>query len=192
MMWHDGIDPTSVCNLEGAERDQAEELLIESMQQGSYWAPMGLRELRSQKAVPVMKEMLTGATGELLIELAIALNVIEDTTEYNSYMLHVLRQYPSPYTRLKAAMKLRDFPTPEVIEALFDAVSDIDYLVRYHASESLLHIHGFNSQISEYRDILGLICTDYDIHYKKSTKHAQEQYLEAANRLRQLFKTEQS
>ena len=28
MMWHDRIDVTSVCALVGAERDQAEEILI--------------------------------------------------------------------------------------------------------------------------------------------------------------------
>ena len=87
MMWHDGIDPSSVCGLEGAERDQAEKMLIESMQEGSYWAPMGLREMRSEKAVPIMKEMLPSINGVLLIEIAIALNVIEDTLEYNPYIL---------------------------------------------------------------------------------------------------------
>jgi len=126
MMWHDGIDPTAACILEGAERDQAEVMLIESMEQGSYWAPMGLRELRSQKAVPVMKEMLSKANGDLLREIAIALNVIEDTKVYNQFIIQVLRECPSAYCRLKAAHKLRDFSTPEVIEALFDAVSDVD------------------------------------------------------------------
>ena len=36
MMWHDGIDTTSVCRLEGAERDRAEDMLIESMKEGSH------------------------------------------------------------------------------------------------------------------------------------------------------------
>ncbi|TFG26003.1 HEAT repeat domain-containing protein [Candidatus Thorarchaeota archaeon] len=187
MMWHDGIDPTSVCGLEGAERDQAEAMLIESMQQGSYWAPMGLRELRSQKAVPVMKEMLLSASGVLLIEIAIALNVIEDTLDYNQYVLHVLRTYPSPYTRLKAAMKLRDFPTPEVIEALFDAVNDVDYLVRNHASESLLAIHGLQPTISEHKEIFKLIIVDYDKTSGRSTEEASKAYKKAEQLLRGLF-----
>lgn len=186
MMWHDGIDPKSVCGLEGAERDQAEAMLIESMQQGSYWAPMGLSELRSQKAIPVMKEMLPSASGTLLIEIAIALNVIEDTLDYNQYILHVLRTYPSPYTRLKAAMKLRDFPTPEVIEALFDAVNDEDYLVRNHASESLLAIHGHQPTISEHKEIFKLIIVDYDKHSRRS-EEASEAYKKAEHMLRELF-----
>jgi HEAT repeat protein len=189
MMWHDGIDPTSVCGLEGAEYDQAEVMLIESMQQGSYWAPMGLREMRSEKAVPVMKEMLNSASGTLLIEIAIALNVIEDTTDYNNYILHVLRENPSPYIRLKAAMKLRDFATPEVIEALFDAVNDVDYLVRNHACESLLAIHGFNPTISEYKEIFKLIIVDWKDKSGTSTKNAAAAYRTAEEMLRALFET---
>lgn len=187
MMWHDGIDPTSVCGLEGAERDQAEAMLIESMQEGSYWAPMGLREMRSEKAVPIMKEMLPSINGVLLIEIAIALNVIEDTLEYNQYILQVLREFPSPYTRLKAAMKLRDFPTPEVIEALFDAVSDEDYLVRNHASESLLAIHGLQPTISEHKEIFKLIIVDYDKRSKETTREAAAAYKKAEEMLRLLF-----
>ena len=70
MMWHDGIDVTSVCALVGAERDQAEEMLINSMNKGSQWALMGLREIRSQKAVPVMKKLLATASGDLLMEIS--------------------------------------------------------------------------------------------------------------------------
>ena len=191
-MWHDGIDPTSVCGLEGAERDQAEGMLIESMREGSHYAVMGLRELRSEKAVSIMKEMLPSAQGNLLIEIAIALNVIEDTLDYNQYLLHVLREYPSPYIRLRAAMKLRDFPTPEVIEALFDAVSDVDYLVRNHASESLLAIHGLQPTISEHKEIFKLIIVDYDKRSSGSTNKAAAAYKKAEQMLRVLFESGQS
>lgn len=187
MMWHDGIDPTSVCGLEGAERDQAEDMLVNSMKEGSYWAPMGLRELRSEKAVPIMKDMLAWANGVLLIEIAIALNVIEETTDHNPYIIHVLQKHPSPYTRLKAAMKLRNFPTPEVIEALFDAINDRDYLVRNHASESLLAIHGLEPMISEYKEIFKLIIVEADRGNNECTKEAAIAYKKAEEMLRALF-----
>ncbi|TFH08826.1 MAG: HEAT repeat domain-containing protein, partial [Candidatus Thorarchaeota archaeon] len=162
MMWHDGIDPTAACILEGAERDQAEDMLINSMEEGSHYAAMGLRELRSEKAVPLMKQMIVKVSADLLIEIAIALNVIENTTDYNPYLIQILLEYPSPYVRLNAARKLRDFPTPEAIAALYDAVSDVDYLVRNHASESLLAIHGLEPMISEHKEIFSLICTGSD------------------------------
>jgi len=187
MMWHDGIDPTAACILEGAERDQAEAMLIKSMEEGSHYAAMGLRELRSEKAVPLMKQMLEKVSADLLIEIAIALNVIEETTEYNPYIIQILLEYPSPYVRLNAARKLRDFPTPEAIAALYDAVSDVDYLVRNHASESLLFIHGLEPMISGHGEIFGLICTERDPEKNVNAQEAAARYKKAEEMLRALF-----
>ncbi len=187
MMWHDGIDPTAACILEGAERDQAEAMLIKSMEEGSHYAAMGLRELRSEKAVPLMKRMLEKVSADLLIEIAIALNVIEKTTDYNPFIITILLEYPSPYVRLNAARKLRDFPTPGVIAALYDAVCDIDYLVRNHASESLLFIHGLEPMISEHSEIFGLICTESENRSDEILKEAAAAYKKAENMLKSLF-----
>ena len=187
IMWHDGIDSTSVLALEGTEREKAENMLIKSIQKGSFWAPMGLRELRSQKAIPVMKEMLSSASGDLLMEIAIALNVIEDTAEYYPNILRVLQEAPSAYTRLKAAINLRDFSTPDVIEALFDAVSDVDYLVRNSASNSLLAIYGFESMISDHEEIYQLIITHSNDVTGVSEKDAVDAYKKAERMLRTLF-----
>ena len=151
---------------------------------------MGLRELQSQKAVPVMKKLLSQANGDLLREIAIALNVIEDTKEYNRYILQVLRECPSAYCRLKAARQLRDFSTPEVIESLFNAVSDIDYLVRSQASESLLAIHGLEPVITKQDEIFQLI-TAHTNDEKGSTKEeVAEAYKKAEQMLRELVKKE--
>ena len=188
MMWHDGIDAHSVCLLEGAERDQAESMLIESMKSGSHYAAMGLRELKSEKAIPVMKQLLEKVDSDLKIQIAVALNVIEDTDEYTPHLIQVLRYNPSPYVRLNAAMVLRRFPTDDTIQALFDSMSnDPDYLVRNHASESLLHIHGFKPAISEHREIFGLICVEFDPKDEVSYHEASKQYTRAATMLRDLF-----
>ena len=85
-------------------------------------------------------------------------------------------------------MKLRDFPTPEVIEALFDAVSDVDYLVRNHASESLLAIHGLQPTISEHKQIFKLIITHPNDEEGISKKDAATAYKEAERILRTLLK----
>jgi hypothetical protein len=189
MMWHDGIDASSVCSLEGAERDQAESMLIESMISGSHHAAMGLRELKSQRAVPIMKELLEKVGPDLKIQIVVALNIIEDTLEYTPYLVGVLRSNPSPYVRLNAAVELRRFPSKDSISALYDAVSDDpDYLVRNHASESLLHIHGLRPSISEHREIIRLICTEFDPKDKGSFAEAVKKYKLAANMLKDLFR----
>ncbi|MBN2229254.1 MAG: HEAT repeat domain-containing protein [Candidatus Thorarchaeota archaeon] len=188
MMWHDGINPKSVCYLKGEERDRAEIMLIESMEDGSHYAAMGLRELKSQKAIPIMKELLKKVGSDLKIQIALALNTIEDTTEYVPDIIDVLQYNGSPYVRLKAAMVLRNYPTIEVIESLFTAIEkDPDYLVRYHASESLLHIHGFRPNISEYKEIFHLICVEFDSDHPDSYREAVKQYTKAADMLRDLF-----
>ena len=121
-------------------------MLIDSLVNGSYYAVMGLRELKSKKAVPKLKETLTKSNGDLKIFVAIALNVIEETGDYIPDIIDVLQNYGSPFTRLVAARELRRYNSPEVIDALYQAVRDPDYLVRNHASESLLAIHGLDHQ----------------------------------------------
>lgn len=61
MMWHDGIDEKSVTRLDGEAREKAEEMLIESLAEGSHYAAIGLRELRSERAVPKLEERFQSA-----------------------------------------------------------------------------------------------------------------------------------
>jgi hypothetical protein len=74
-----------------------------------------------------------------------------------------------------------------VIAALYDAVSDEDYLVRNHASESLLAIHELEPMISGHKEIFHLICTDIDPEKNITEKDAAARYKEAENMLRTLF-----
>ncbi|MCF2136875.1 MAG: HEAT repeat domain-containing protein [Candidatus Thorarchaeota archaeon] len=157
MMWHDGIDPKAVTYLEGEERKKAEEMLIQSLREGSKYAAMGLRELRSQRAVPVLKEVLKSAIGDLKVQVCIALNEIEETTTYVDGIIEVLLQSGVWSEQIEAAISLRRYNTPEVIRALFTAVSDPEYLVRNHASESLLALHGFTPDISSHEKIFAEI-----------------------------------
>ncbi|MHA1771769.1 MAG: HEAT repeat domain-containing protein [Candidatus Thorarchaeota archaeon] len=157
MMWHDGIDPKAVTYLEGEERKKAEEMLIQSLRKGSKYAAMGLRELKSQRAVPVLKDVLRSAAGDLKVQVCVALNEIEGTTAYVDGIIDVLLQSESWSEQIEAAISLRRYNTPEVIKALFTAVSDPEYLVRYHASEALLAIHGFTPDISSHDKIFAEI-----------------------------------
>jgi HEAT repeat protein len=160
-------------------------MLIESMEKGSYWAPMGLREMKSEKAIPHMKKLIETAYPRLGIEIAVALNVIEETTEYVPYLINILQNVSSPYDRFAAAIALREFGTREAIDALFEAIKDPDYLVRNHASESLLAIHGLEPTISNHDEIFGLICTDSED--EESYKKAIIRFEKAIELLKQVF-----
>ena len=92
MMWHDGIDEKSVKRLMGEERAKAEAMLIESLHEGSHYAAIGLRELRSTTAVPHLLEAMYQGWGYLKIEAAAALCMIEDTFEYVGEIIQVLKE----------------------------------------------------------------------------------------------------
>ena len=59
--------------------------------------------------------------------------------------------------RGEAAMVLGNYPTQEVIDALFKGIVNPDYHIRYHSANSLLKIHGFKPYISEYKKIFECI-----------------------------------
>ena len=192
MMWHDGIDPTSAAALKGEERDKAEEMLIQSMQEGDYWAPMGLREMRSKKAIPIMKSLLSTAHCRQHIEISHALLVLEDDLSYVDHLIHDLHNCGSEFDRLVVAMRFRDFNMSEirekVISALFHALeNDPSYLVRIHSSDSLIYLHGLKQSSSEYREIFKHIVFGYKPEEKADIETALEHYRTAARLLRELF-----
>ena len=51
-----------------------------------------------------------------------------------------------------------EFITPELEEAIFEAVCDDDYLVRYHAAEALLKAAGIRKELSEHKELFHCIC----------------------------------
>ncbi|HOT46083.1 MAG TPA: hypothetical protein PLM53_15630 [Spirochaetota bacterium] len=57
-----------------------------------------------------------------------------------------------------SARPITDFITPEFETVIFDAVTDNDYLVRYHAAEALLKAAGDRTDLSDHRDLFGYIC----------------------------------
>ncbi|MFX1450956.1 MAG: HEAT repeat domain-containing protein [Promethearchaeota archaeon] len=183
--WHDGVNYDVVLYLEGEEREEAEDILIESVKKGDMWPTKGLAALKSKKALSVLKEKIKKSWGSERIRIAEAIETIEGSGQYIPVIIDELLRGPSPYTRLEAAMVLRKFPTPDVINALFEGIMDPDYLVRYHSSDSLLDIHGFEPEVSNFPDIFKLICSDL-----KSTegKNPAEIYEQAAEMLKELFK----
>jgi len=156
MAWHDGLDMGSVDQLTGDERDLAEKLLLEH---GDHRASAGLGQLKSNKSAEILKKNLLTASALETVNICVALKKIENDDGYCKYIIQVLKRCPSEYDRLEAAMALRDFNTAESIAALYETLHDPDYLVRYHACNSLLKLHGINSDISEYADIFSKIIT---------------------------------
>ena len=193
MMWHDGIDETSVLPLKGEEREKAEDMLIHSLEEGSHYGAIGLREMRSTKAVPILEEQLDQTTGTLAVEIAVALCMIKNTLEYVPHILAALKMSPFWSDRIRAAISLRRFPTDEVVNALFESVAkDRDYLVRNHASETILFLHGLEPSISMYKDIFKHLIIEFEKDNEDSAKNAFINYQQSAEMLRDLIEKEGS
>lgn len=186
MMWHDGIDEKSVTHLKGEEREKAEDMLIESLTEGNHYAAKGLRELRSAKAIPTLVMNLFSGSGTLTVEIAVALCMIKDTFEYVPHIINVLKNHVFWTSRIDAARALRRFPTEEVVETLYETVAkDPDYLVRNHASETILFLHGLEPDISEHMEIFQLMIVEYDKADESSIENAFSHYQKCSDMLRE-------
>ncbi|MFW9805308.1 MAG: hypothetical protein ACFFFK_01105 [Candidatus Thorarchaeota archaeon] len=191
MMWHDGIDETSVLPLKGEERDKAEDMLIQSLEEGSHYGAIGLREMRSTKAIPILEEQLEQSTGTLAVEIAVALCMIKSTLEYVPRILAILKMSPFWSDRIRAARALRRFPTDEVVESLFESVAkDSDYLVRNHSSETILFLHDLQPSISMHKEIFKHMIVEFEENDEVSMKNAFVHYKTCSDMLRELIDTE--
>ncbi len=141
MAWHDGLDTESLLRLEGAELAEAERLLIAGLQTSDPRPAAGLATLRSAPAAPALKALLPQATGDVRVQTALALWQIEQYPLAVPALIGVL-QAASWSERLNAAMALQYVRTPQSVAALLRALHDPEDLVRSHAADSLLAIHG--------------------------------------------------
>ena len=192
MAWHDGLDVDALNSLTREEEEEAEHLLLDALQKSNDYRPIvGLGELRSKTALPILKEKLKSLSGRALVDAASALRKIEGDDSFAEYAIQVLKLDYSEYNRLWAAMELRYFKTKEVVEVLLEAVKDPGYLVRYHACDSLLVLHGLKPGISEYPEIFQNITTPSDFGNIPKEEDF-DRYERAVKQLKDLFERKYS
>jgi HEAT repeat protein len=142
MAWHDGLDADALARLQGAERQEAEQMLIAALDSGDYRPAAGLAVLRSHGAMDKLKQQLSGTSGDQRIQTAFALWRTEKYPPAVDAVIDVLQHYPGWGSRLNAAITLREMKTPASLEALWQALQDPEDLVRHHAAASLLVMYG--------------------------------------------------
>lgn len=111
MRWHEGTDVSLLHQLSAQERRLAEDLMIEALEKGDD------------------NFRLLGGLSELRSQRAIPL------------IIQYLQRTDLGGQRMYAAIALRNFPCQQVAQALEDALSDDDKLLRCHAARSLLAIY---------------------------------------------------
>jgi hypothetical protein len=140
-----------LAQLEGAERDQAEDMLIRYLPDAR--GVTGLGVLRSRRAEP---ELIALFEDELrqqresggdwypssLIYLAKALWQIRSNPRWSAALIAVLGSTADAVHRWNAAIALYDVRDAATVPALIAALDDPESLVRYHAARALLGGHG--------------------------------------------------
>jgi hypothetical protein len=99
-------------------------------------------------AVSILRTALIRARDEFRIRVAEALYALTRDPGWATAVAGVLAEARSEFVRLDAAIALAGFvPTVGLVRALAAAVSDPEYLVRYHAANTLLRWAGDRRQV---------------------------------------------
>jgi HEAT repeat protein len=191
-IWHDGLYTEAVTTLTGDERALAVEMLTFGVQQLDEHAATALAAMDETSALPHLRAALPATAGTAKVSVANAISSLsrqEDSSAMAKEMISVL-EAPGVHwgVTMKAAIGLREFNDQESEDALLRAVEskDNDYLVKYHACESLLSRWGVeSSSISSHRGIFGLIG---DAQQGDEILDNAERGMEAARRMKALKK----
>lgn len=130
---------------------------------GDAHAGQALAAMGEADDIDAIREQMRRATGSERVRLALAIHRLRPDPALARELVGVLRSRMSWSERIDAAIGLRAFAGADDEAALLAAVTDADYLVRYHACDSLLARWGASPRgISHHPDIFPLICGPQD------------------------------
>ena len=137
-VWHDGIHEGQI---DLADPTALRAALPEGLAEGDWVAAVAARRLADPALLPLVAARLGIGGGRFAVEAAQAIAELGgDRAAATAWVVEALG-WGGWSDRLDVAMGLRHLPGEGVIEALLAAVeNDPEYLVRYHAAESLLHL----------------------------------------------------
>ena len=160
MIWHDGLDTDAVARLTGEARERGLEMLRLGVALGDAHAAQALAACGDTGEVEEMRRQMAHAQGSSRVKLALAIHKVAPEPALATELMFVLQRHPWWGDRIDAAMGLRHFSGADDEAALLDSVSgDPDYLVRYHASDSLLVRWGVTpADVASHKDIFPDIC----------------------------------
>lgn len=150
MVWHDGPDFSVL-----RERWRTDSVLVERMlrlglAEDDPLAAEAVGELGLTAFAPELEDLVLRSSDTTRVRLATALRVLTGDQRWSRVLVEVLLGRDHWSTRLDAAIALRHFaPTMELIAALVRGVEDPEYLVRYHAANSLLAWAGRQEDIAD-------------------------------------------
>jgi HEAT repeat protein len=149
---HDGLDETAVLNLRGAEREEAESLLLQSLgtDLDRYSRPVtALGLLGSKKASAPLKQRLQTATGWDRVMTALALFRIEKYPDAERVILGCLQTAgTNDESKRWAIIGVLGYldPTPRVVHALLEILRE-NNVAGFSAAQALRKLFGEDEAI---------------------------------------------
>ena len=159
-VWNDGPDFTALLAAVRAEPRAVERMLRAGLLAGDPLAAHALAHLATEgrapaDAVSYLRTALGRADGTFRIRVAEALYVLTRDPSWARPIAGLLTGATSETVRLDAAIALAAFPpNGRLVEALTAAVRDPEYLVRYHAANTLLRLAGDRRSIDGHPALL--------------------------------------
>gem|GEM_PF-1819762 len=182
-VWHDGIQES---RLDSADPRDLRAALPEGLSAGDWVAAVTVRRLADPALLPLVTARLGIGGGRFCVEAARAIVALGgDRAAAVSWAVDALG-WGAWSDRLDVAAGLRHLPGPGVVEALLAAVEhDPDYLVRYHAAESLLHLGDITPlDITRHSEVFTDLAAGAD---REPTAEERKQHARAAAALRGLL-----
>lgn len=164
LIWHDGPEFQHLLDVVHREPEETARMLAVGIAAEAPLAAHSIEFLAKEGlapdgAVELLRTAATTATDTFLIRVAKALHVLTGDQTWATALLPVLAGAGHWGVRLDAAIALAEFrPAAPLVAALGTAIAkDEEYLVRYHAANTLLRYAGRTADISDLDDIFGLI-----------------------------------
>jgi hypothetical protein len=143
LVWHDGPDFDRLLKLAGSAPADVAHMLAAGVAEADPVAALSFIALADKGMAPdgaadLLRAAAPTASGTFLVRLAQAMLVLTGEQSWGEHVASVLASDAFWGVRIDAAMALAGFaPTPELIEILDEAADDPDYLVSYHAKNTL-------------------------------------------------------
>jgi len=169
MVWHDGPDFTRLIELAGTAPADVARMLAAGLEAGDPLAAQSIAALAEAGLAPdgaesLLRAAVPDATESLLVRVAQALHVLTGDESWAIPIATVLASDAFWGVRIDAAIALAAFtPTADLVASLGRAVRDDEYLVRYHAANTLLRYAGHTDDIADHPDLFDKITSDSDV-----------------------------
>lgn len=165
MIWHDGLYTGAVTGLVGAAREEALAMLRFGLSEGDAHASQALAAMGDMDSLESIRDQIATKYGSEKVRAALAAHRMAADERLAAHLVDVMQRAPNWSDRIDAAIGLCHFAERGSESALLEAIErDPDYLVRYHACETLLARWGVTpTEIAQHRAIFERIIGARDV-----------------------------